>query len=269
MLAGMLTAPAFAQGQNNWNSELSIGMANNTKFTMSFDNSYYATPSNTYNITAVQPGNHRVTMRSVPTQFYGTYSIPQILFDGWVNIPAGSKVTAYAMNLTQLNIASIVPLAPQNVYYDPNNPYYGYGNGGYGNGNGGYNNGAGCGNGNNGGYGNYGGYGNTGGWYPPPPQPVMGMLAADFATLKNSINNQSFDSDKLSIAKQALNANHVTSQQALELMKLLTFESTKVEFAKLAYGKTVDRNNYYVVNDGFTFSSSVTELSNYINSWHA
>lgn len=263
MLAGLIAVPAFAQPQNNLASDLSIGMADNTKFTIAFDNAFYTTPSNTYNITAIQPGQHHIRMTSVPVATYGAYSIPRILYEGWINVPANSKITAFATGMNQLNITSIIPLSQQNVYYDPNNPY-GYGNNGYGYGYNGYGYG-------NNGYGGYGGYPNYGygnyGWFPPAPP--AGMPAADFENLKKTINNQSFESNKLDIAKQATGANHLTAQQVLELTRLFDFESTKVEYAKLAYGHTVDRNNFYLVNDAFDYSSSVTELSDYINSWHA
>jgi len=53
-----------------------------------------------------------------------------------------------------------------------------------------------------------------------------------------------------------------------ELVGLFTFESSKLEIAKAAYGRTIDKNNFYQVNDAFTFSSSVDELSEYINTYH-
>jgi hypothetical protein len=215
-------------------------------------------------------------MTSAMEPMNGAYVIPRLLYDGWVNIPANARVTAFAAGLSQLTITSIVPdgsytgyYDPNNPYgngyYDPNNPYYGYGNypnGGYGNGGYGGNSGN-CG---NNGYGNYGGYGNSG-WNTPPG--IYPMSAGDFANLRSSLRAQSFDSSKLTITEQALAMNHLSSAQVLELMKEFSFESTRLDFAKFAYGRTVDRNNYYIVNNGFTFSSTIDELSDYINSYHA
>lgn len=277
----LLAAPIFAAG-NAKASELSIGMADNSKFLLAFDNTSYTTPSNTYNVTNVIPGMHHVRLTSAMNHMNGAYGMPRLLYDGWVNIPANAHVTAYALNLNQLNISSITPINQYGQgYYDPNNPYgngtgYGYdpnnpyGNNGYGN-NGYGNNGGNCGNGNNG-YGNNG-YGNNGygngnnGWnnYPPVIYP---MSANDFNALKNSIRAQSFDSSRLTVAEQAVGMNHLSSQQVLELMKEFSFESTKLDFAKFAYGRTTDRNNYYLVNNGFTFSSSIDELAGYINNYH-
>lgn len=269
VLAALFALPAQAI-----NSELSIAMANQQKFTLTFDNSFYSTPSTTYNVTNVLPGNHRVKMVSVPAQVYGSYGRPTVLFDGWVNIPENSRVTAMPASLSQLNIVSIVPLVQYNPYdpYGYNNPYgnnnpYGtnnpYGNGcqtgnpyGYGNNNPyGYGNNP---------YGNYpGGYGNQ-----SPYPSYYGMSPESFTALKNSVNNQSFDSSKLNVAKQAIGSNNLTAAQVKELVGLFDFESSKLEIAKYAYSRTVDKNNYYQVNDAFTYSSSADDLSSYINNYH-
>ncbi len=267
-LAAIIALPAFAI-----NSELSIGMANQQKFTMAFDNNFYATPSTTYNVTNVLPGNHHVRMTSAPQLLNGSWSIPQMLFDGFVNIPENTRLTAYPINFTQLNIVSIVPLIQQSVYYNPYDPNYN--NNGYNNGNPYGNNGNPYGTGYN--YGNpYGngcqnpsGYQNPNYGYGNYPPVNYGMSTADFSALKNSINAQSFDSSKLSIAKQAISSNTLTAAQVKELVGIFDFDSSKLEIAKFAYGKTVDRNNYYQVNDAFTFSSSIDELATYINNYHA
>jgi hypothetical protein len=47
-------------------------------------------------------------------------------------------------------------------------------------------------------------------------------------------------------------------------MNLFTFDSSRLEFAKFAYGRTVDRNRYFQTYNSFTFNSSVDELSDYI-----
>ncbi|MCW5907130.1 MAG: DUF4476 domain-containing protein [Chitinophagales bacterium] len=104
------------------------------------------------------------------------------------------------------------------------------------------------------------------GYQPAPVVPVgpMSMHPSDFAQLKQTINNAGFESTRLSIFKQALSFNHFNTQQVRELMDLFWFESSKLEVAKLAYPKTVDQQNYYLVNNGFSFSSSVNQLSSYI-----
>ena len=98
---------------------------------------------------------------------------------------------------------------------------------------------------------------------PAPVQPLP-MCQNDFAQLKQTISNAGFENTRLQIFKQALAYNYFTTAQVRELMDMFWFEGTKVEVAKLAYPKTLDQNNYYLVNNEFSFSSSVSELGDYI-----
>ncbi len=93
---------------------------------------------------------------------------------------------------------------------------------------------------------------------------LMPMDAASFAQAKQSIKSKSFEDDKLKIAKQILNNNCVTTNQVKELMGVMTFEDSKLELAKYCWGYTYDVKNYYLVNDAFTFSSSIDDLNDYM-----
>ncbi|MEO5644209.1 MAG: DUF4476 domain-containing protein [Bacteroidia bacterium] len=92
------------------------------------------------------------------------------------------------------------------------------------------------------------------------------MGSSDFENAKKSVSGQSFEDQKLKIAKQVLNTNCMSCAQVKEIMSLFSFEETKLDWAKFAYGKTTDFNNYYQLNDGFTYSSSVDDLNSYIES---
>ncbi len=92
----------------------------------------------------------------------------------------------------------------------------------------------------------------------------VGMSSSDFNTAKESINGKSFEDSKLTMSKQILDNNCVTSAQVKEIMGLFSFENNKLDLAKYAYGRTVDKNNYYMVNDAFTFESSIAELDKHI-----
>jgi len=82
-----------------------------------------------------------------------------------------------------------------------------------------------------------------------------------FYALKQSIRHCNFESSRLECAKLALANNYFTAQQVADIMNLFWFESTRLEFAKAAYPRTVDSQNYYRVNDSFSFSSSTRELN--------
>jgi hypothetical protein len=90
------------------------------------------------------------------------------------------------------------------------------------------------------------------------------MSPVDFAELKNVIANRPFDSSKLQVAKQAIAANLVSSAQLAELMNMLSFESGKLELAEAGYTNVIDKQNFFVVNNAFTFESSIDELQRFI-----
>ena len=90
------------------------------------------------------------------------------------------------------------------------------------------------------------------------------MTSQMFAEVKTSISSKSFENSKLTIAKQVISNNCLTSAQVKEILKLFDFEATKLDVAKFAYGYTYDKGNYYQLNDAFNFESSIDELNNYI-----
>lgn len=92
------------------------------------------------------------------------------------------------------------------------------------------------------------------------------MSEGDFNSAKGSISSKPFEENKLTIAKQIIGSNCLTCGQVKQIMMLFSFEQTKLDFAKYAYGYTYDLGNYYKLNDAFTFSSSIDELNAYIQS---
>ena len=91
------------------------------------------------------------------------------------------------------------------------------------------------------------------------------MSRADFDSFKGSLTSKSFEDSKMTMAKQVLNSNCLTSSQVREVMGLFTYEQTKLDFAKYAYGHTYDIGNYFKVNDAFGYESSIDELNDYIS----
>ena len=88
------------------------------------------------------------------------------------------------------------------------------------------------------------------------------MSSSNFSAAKSTISKQSFDETKLSTAKQVISSNCLTAAQIKEIMLLFSFEETRLTLAKEAHSRCVDKNNYFVLNDAFNFSSSVEELNN-------
>ena len=86
----------------------------------------------------------------------------------------------------------------------------------------------------------------------------------EFSQMIQSLTNYNFESTRMTVAKQFVTNNYFNSRQVGRLMQQMTFESSKLELAKYAYSKTLDKNNYFLVNDQFSFESSITELTDYI-----
>lgn len=94
-----------------------------------------------------------------------------------------------------------------------------------------------------------------------------GVDAQEFAEIKESIKKQNFNNTQLTITKQILSSKECfTALQIREMVALFSFESSKLEIAKYAYDYCIDTNNYYLINDAFSFSSSVDDLAKYIKS---
>ncbi len=87
-----------------------------------------------------------------------------------------------------------------------------------------------------------------------------------FNQLKSTVQNESFDSGRLELLESTLRNNNFTSHQIKELLHLLSFDSGRLQFAKSAYTQVVDPENYFVVNEALSYSSSKSELLKYINS---
>ena len=100
---------------------------------------------------------------------------------------------------------------------------------------------------------------------PPGPPMAFGMNPQDYDEAYQLISKESFDSSKLTLAKQVVSSNPMTASQILGICKLFSFESNKLEFAKYAYAFCVEPNKYYLLNDAFSYDSSKRELDEYIN----
>jgi hypothetical protein len=102
---------------------------------------------------------------------------------------------------------------------------------------------------------------------PPPPAPPapMAMGPQSFNDAKQSISSASFEDTKLSTAKTIFGSNYVNTAQVMEICRLFSFEDSKLAFAKFAYSRTVDQNNYYRVGSVFDFDSNKQALNQFIS----
>ncbi len=92
------------------------------------------------------------------------------------------------------------------------------------------------------------------------------MNQRDFQMAKDQIKKASFASDKKNIAQQILASGCITVEQLKEMLNLLSYESDKLEIAKVGYYSLADPEKFYLVNDCFSYSSSKEELNNFVRS---
>jgi len=95
----------------------------------------------------------------------------------------------------------------------------------------------------------------------------MATNSSEFEGIKKNISSNGFDDTRLSQAKTIIQKKCLTSYQVKDICKLFGFESTMLDFAKFAYDWVYDQDNYYVVNEAFSFESSKTELNNFISAY--
>lgn len=103
-----------------------------------------------------------------------------------------------------------------------------------------------CGNGQN-----YGGY--------------QAMTPADFDNLKGAIEREHFSDDKFRVASAAAKSKHMNVNQIKEIAGLFHFSDEKLNFTKVAYANCVDKSNYYLLMEVFSFSSDKRALQEFID----
>ncbi len=210
-------------------SRLTIYLHDHGVFNIRIGDQEYNQYTNEYTFPNLRPGRHYVEIiryeRVQSGQSY-TYVHPRKIFSDFIRIPAGADVEGYIDRRQRYREVERRPYYAQPSY--PGKPVDVYPT-------------------------------------PLPPyyQPV-GMSREAFIHLKSTLDNTSFDSNRVKIAKQAIAANYVRSWQVKELLSHFSFESNRLELAKFAYPYTLDKQNYFMVNDGFRFSSSSERLNRHI-----
>ncbi|HEY6502345.1 MAG TPA: DUF4476 domain-containing protein [Chitinophagaceae bacterium] len=91
-----------------------------------------------------------------------------------------------------------------------------------------------------------------------------GMDDREFRLVLQSIEKEWLETNKLKSATQIVRTNNLTSAQVKQMVLMFSFESNKLDLAKLAYQNTVDKRNYFIINDAFSFNSSKDELARFI-----
>ncbi|MFT5914234.1 MAG: hypothetical protein ACJAWV_000417 [Flammeovirgaceae bacterium] len=91
---------------------------------------------------------------------------------------------------------------------------------------------------------------------------------AEFATIKNQIERQNFNSSKINLAKSLLRnkGKCFVVSQVREILSIFSFENSKLEIAKFAYDFTNDTQNYAQLGVLLQYSSSKRDFEQFLES---
>ena len=111
------------------------------------------------------------------------------------------------------------------------------------------------------------GYGHGGNGWGNNENYMQPMNNQSFAQFIQVIKNERFDNTRLTLAKQTISVNNFSANQVREIVQQFGFDDSRLDIAKFSYKNTIDKNNYFILNDVFSFSSSKEELARYIQAY--
>lgn len=89
-------------------------------------------------------------------------------------------------------------------------------------------------------------------------------IAIGFQAFLQLLKDDSFDSGKLDKAKKYIDKTNLSASQIAEINAKFSFDASKLEWAKYAYAKCYDKQNYFLLKPTFTFSTSYSDLEDFI-----
>lgn len=93
---------------------------------------------------------------------------------------------------------------------------------------------------------------------------ITAISSSEFNERIAAIKKVSFDDKRIGKAKQVFDDEYMTTNQVIEVIKLFSFDGARLDFAKWMYKNTLDKKNYYKIDDFLTFGSSKDDLSKFI-----
>lgn len=219
-------------------SELILRVNRKGQFTVSASNQTQTNNFNTYQFYNLYSGNTQVR---VVDKMSG-----QVIFKNNVNIPDNTQLVAELDNYGTLTIVASNPLGYSNGGWSGNGNV---GTVNYGNSNYGHNH---CGT-----YPN-----NQGDGYYNQGQNTNNQYFNQFVS---SLRSESFDSNRLQNAKVYASQMNLSANQIKDIAATFTFDSNRLDWAKAAYNSCYDKGNYFLLRETFTFSSSYSDLQDYIS----
>lgn len=102
---------------------------------------------------------------------------------------------------------------------------------------------------------------------PPPSRAnsiICPMPSREYQDLLASVKGQSFDDNKMQMAKQGTKVNCPTVDQIREIAKQMMMDEGKLEYIKYAYDFCYNKKDYYKLSNTFSFSGTVDEFNQFL-----
>ena len=105
---------------------------------------------------------------------------------------------------------------------------------------------------------------------PPVGRHEPVMSAKDFDRFIDTLNRQSFDSERQELLEHALRTSSFTTDQCVRLMnqKMFSFDSERVALLKKLYPKVTDKANFYRAVERLTFQMDRDEVNTFVKQYH-
>lgn len=104
---------------------------------------------------------------------------------------------------------------------------------------------------------------------PPPPTPIeegpFPISEEEFAGLMESVKNESFQENQLSIVQISSRYNYFTVDQVVRVIELFSFSDGKLKALEYLYPNVVDKFNSHQIINSFTYSSDKEKATEIIN----
>lgn len=104
---------------------------------------------------------------------------------------------------------------------------------------------------------------------PPPPTPVeegpFPISEEEFSELVESIQNESFQENQLSIVQISARYNYFTVNQVIRVIELFSFSEGQLKALEYMYPNVVDKFNSHQIINAFTYSSDKEKANEIIN----
>jgi len=227
-------------------SMLKVSLADRSVINVSVDGRYFNKSGQSVTVGDLPPGRHRLQIYGISQDRRGR-AREEVIYEGKVRTSTGSiTIVVYDANTDNIDVQDqdmgnyTIPQQNGSVNNGnyPNNNAYNNQDNRYDNNN----------------------YNNNG----PAASPAGSLTDDKISKLKDAVAAKATDLQKSDALKDALKNETFTTDQVSVMMGWLIFDETKVAFAEWAYSNTVDKNNFYNLENQFSYKNSQDDLDKFL-----